>query len=123
MNYFSWLKLLSFEETETISETVWLISCVSEVSLCHAGSTRDSFLPGLPKTIGPNLAQMDTWETSRTRQLPIQTWTFGSSHNDEKKFMLLMRCALTPLSDPEEHTFVQAALCGPSSNMAWPSFF
>ena len=37
---------------------------------------------------------------------------FGSSHNDEKKFMLLMRCALTPLPDPEEHTFVQAALCG-----------
>ena len=48
---------------------------------------------------------------------------FGSSHNDEKKFMLLMRCcALTPLSDPEEHTFVQAALCGPSSNMAWYPF-
>ena len=44
---------------------------------------------------------------------------FGSSHNDEKKFMLLMRCcALTPLSDPEEHTFVQAAICDcrPSSN-------
>ena len=83
MNYFSWLKLLSFEETETISETVWLISCVSEVSLCHAGSTRDSFLPGLPKTIGPNLAQMDTCETSLTRQLPIQTWTIVAQKEED----------------------------------------
>ena len=69
------VEISSILEMETISETVGLISCVSEVSLCHAGSTRDSFLPGLPKTIGPNLAQMDTWETSRPRQLPIQTWT------------------------------------------------
>ena len=44
---------------------------------------------------------------------------FGSSHNGERKFMLLMRRALTLLSDTEEGTFVQAAGCGPTSNMAW----
>ena len=30
----------------------------------------------------------------------------GSSHNGEKKFMLLMRRALALLSDTEENTFV-----------------
>ena len=65
------------------------------MSLCHAGSTRDSFLPGLPKTIGPNLAQVDTCETSRQNQLPIQTWTTTCSSKEERKDKVIWCCRLT----------------------------
>ena len=45
---------------ETIFETVWL----TKLSLCHAGSTRDKILPGLPAILAGFPACLETGDVS-----------------------------------------------------------